>query len=154
MHKCELTNEQLQAAVAFERELAQRLGGTGPETRRHTARLADALQELIDRRVDAESEERRIERSFAYEAASGYLETSCSHPDDSKDEGEYLEVWLDLASLDFPDEQACAEEALDYLIGRGLVDRHPDCPTWIHVRDEDEPRAAGPLDPAPEVRRA
>jgi hypothetical protein len=143
MHKCELTDEQLQAAIAYDLKLSGGLGA-GPETRKNSAQLADALQELLDRRADAVSEFRMVESTMAYDSAISLIDGCVLL---AAEEGQ---DWHDLA--DFAEgSRGYLLDAVAYLNQRGLLDRHPDHPTWISVLDEDEPRAEGPLDPAPEV---
>lgn len=88
--------------------------------------------ELLERRQrDAESPMRLSEMSFAYERASGAIESSCISQvhDDPLENG-----WYDLetADEDLDDEVA-------YLESRNLLQRHPEHRQWVVIQDEGEP---------------
>lgn len=69
------------------------------------------------------SDLRLIEMSFAFERASGAIESSCLFEQD----------WFDLESAD---EDLTDEIA--YLESRQLLEHHPDHPSWVAIRNESE----------------
>lgn len=73
---------------------------------------------------------RNIELCFAYERASGVIESSCIP---ALIEEDFTE-WWDLESS----EEDLADE-VDYLTSRNLIEFHADHPRWARICDEDEP---------------
>jgi len=77
---------------------------------------------------------RSLEKSFAFERASGVIESECIA--DGEDETYWWD--LDTAAEDLSQE-------VEYLESRGLLTRHPDNPNWVMLADnEDEPFCSGP----------
>ncbi|MDP9037813.1 MAG: hypothetical protein M3O02_00900 [Acidobacteriota bacterium] len=134
-HRTCATDEQL-------RELQERFQGLAAASeariyRGFCAAAADALRELCDRRRE-DVTTRGIERSMAFDFASGLLdgETLCVERD-----GEPDFDWMDLASARDDETGELAEhveEAIRYLDSRELIERDPEHPDWISIRDESE----------------
>jgi hypothetical protein len=70
---------------------------------------------------------RKIELSFAYDLASGWIDAETNKAGDNFD-------WHDLATAEVD-----LSDAVDYLESRRLLERHPEHPEWVRICDEDEP---------------
>lgn len=75
---------------------------------------------------------RLSEMSFAYERAAGVIESECVVAEPHVDALE--NGWFDLesTSVELDDEVA-------YLESRNLLQRHPEHPHWVTIRDEGDP---------------
>ncbi len=75
-----------------------------------------------------------LERTFAYEQASGLISSCCV-----VEETDGLDQFYDLdsAEVDLSNEVA-------YLDSRRLLERHPEHPRWVMICDEDEPLPEAP----------
>lgn len=130
MHKCELTNEQLLAAIEYDRKLAAGLG-IGPETRVRCAQLASALQELLERRHADQIA--MLAWMHAYHHTTATIETLC----DVVAIGEDEEPWFDIGELEGKNDIDAREEvdnAVFYLNLCNLIERHPECASWVRVK--------------------
>ena len=102
----------------------------------HFESVRDIVQELIDRRLEDESELRKLERSLAYENAVLIIEGACAGVTIEGAAG----VWFD---GDDQDEYAGddVEQACRYLDLRGLLQRDAANSNLISIRDESEATA-------------
>lgn len=87
------------------------------------------LRDLVRTRTEL----RELELCFAYECASGVIESSCVM---AAEVGCMKFYNLRSAEVDVTDE-------VRYLQSRRLLDLHPDNPHWVSVRDEGEPLPEG-----------
>lgn len=99
-------------------------------------RLRAAFHAIDGNEESEESGEfEELERSLAYEMASGIIEGNCErvHTDST-------ELWYNLASATGGDDQPIdlSEEA-GYLESRRLLRRHPENAQWVSICDEGEP---------------
>jgi hypothetical protein len=143
MELCPLTNEELKARLNQEERFAQ-VSPAGSKSHEHYKLATAILRELLARRKEDsvirfnDPELLALERSLAYEAASGVIDGCCAS---KRVNGSAIDEWW--SNIDDVAEVAgIAEEIADavrYLEARGLIERHPDHPNWVQVRDEDEP---------------
>jgi hypothetical protein len=108
------------------------LQSTADSMRLISSRMIDpaALEELIDRRA-AMSPMCVAEMSFAYERASGVIESHCATAYQEGDDYTYY----DLATAGIED----LEDEVAYLESRKLILRHRENPNWVAICDEGEP---------------
>ena len=76
---------------------------------------------------------REIELSFAYERASGVIESACASRGWTT---EFFGLYYDLDDVD--EDTVSVDEEAAYLDSRGLLDHHPDNPRWVSICDESE----------------
>ena len=119
MRLSNLNDLQLQAAADTLRQIGSKMVDPA------------ALEELIDRRA-AMSPMRLAEMSFAYERASGVIETHCPNVEVSGDDYTYYDLSNVEVGVDVDDEVA-------YLESRRLLLRHATYPHWVAICDEGEP---------------
>lgn len=103
----------------------------GPST------LSNILDELIDRRAEAESELRKLERALAYSNALVTVDSICAAVRDEQGDDT---IWFDLDDSD-PYAGDDLPTVIRYLEARGLLARHPVHRNWARVRDESEATA-------------
>ena len=77
------------------------------------------------------SEHFEIERQLAFDQANDIINTNLYYASPNSLE------WYELAQPDMQSAQQVAE-AIQYLDTRGLIERDPEHPTWIAIRNEDE----------------
>ena len=95
--------------------------------------FANLVTELIDRRAEAESELRQLERGLAYDNACSVIDGCCNPVFD-------LPEWFDVDdAAEFAGE--AVDEAVMYLELRGLLERDPQRRNIVSIRNESEATA-------------
>lgn len=95
--------------------------------------VADAVEELIDRRAEEQSEFRNTERGLAFIQASSLLDCNCGLIEGKSD-------WFDIS--DYPEDLSGEiDEAIEYLEARGLLEHDPANYNHCSIRNESEATA-------------